>query len=126
MSNYYEKTRDGHCDWRENEENVYYRFIVNNFGNIHLRGCRFLAEACELYASGEHSAMLIYEEIAKKCNSTRKAVERCIRSYVDRIDKSTIVELLPSVNYVTSKAVMAGIVYVVSRGGHHEDNQDSV
>ena len=126
MSNYYEKTNDGHLDWRENEENVYYRFIVNNFGNIHLKGCKFLAEACQMYEAGGHQAMLIYERIAAKYGTTLKGVERCIRLYVDKMDRSTIEEILPSVNYTASKAIMAGIVYAVSVGGHHENNKGSV
>ena len=123
MSNYYEKTNDGHLDWREKPaENIYYRFIVNNFGNVHLSGCRYLAEACVLYAQGEHQSKVICSTIAGPEHKNGKAVDRAIRTYVEKLDEQVVAQCLPSVNYITNKAIIAAIVHAVSIGGQHETN----
>ena len=68
----------------------YYKFLIQNFGNIQYVGCKALAYILANY--NDQDLKDLYKEYAQKIGSTPVAVERSVRTYLKVIEEDYTLE----------------------------------
>ena len=105
---------------------MYREFIINNFGNVHLKGFELLVKACEIYNAGITTMERVYTIIAADYPSvSRYSIERNIRIYIHSFEPHELERHLPHMYIITNKSVVAAIVAEVNKltakkAGRHE------
>lgn len=93
---------------------MYKKYLIENFGNLHLSGLDLLARACELYSEGDRKFTYIYTKVARETGLSYQRVERNIRHYIDKSIKDNAEGKLTSkMHSFANKEVVAAIVYEV-------------
>lgn len=65
---------------------VYYNFLIENFGGITYKGCRILAELIDMYEFNESVVDLMHRYADQSDKFTYSAVERNVRIYIKYIE----------------------------------------
>lgn len=87
----------------------YYSFMLEKFGNAHLTGFAYLASCCAWYANGVQDIRHMYTFVANKHSTSKGAVERNIRTYIEHIKEWP--EDIPRPDTLSNKKVIAAIAH---------------
>lgn len=103
---------------------MYREFIVNNFGNVHLKGFELLVKACEMYSVGMTTMEQVYKCLAdERPGVSRHGIERSIRSYIHALEPRELERCLPRMYTITNKSVIAGIVTEANREAAKQESR---